>query len=162
MISQIKQKGFTIVELLIVIVVIAILAAISIAAYSNITARANTSTATAAAKTVRDVASAYNSANATWPANKSQFTSGGADAIAKLPPDITFTNTLTAGTIPTTGPKTVIVRPVTNSTTGTTVRGLAVTHYDYNTGTLITTLVGETSGGAGTWNTTTGTPLANT
>ena len=56
MISQIKQKGFTIVELLIVIVVIAILAAISMAAYTNITARANTSTAAAAAKSVKDVA----------------------------------------------------------------------------------------------------------
>lgn len=37
-----KQKGFTIVELLIVIVVIGILAAITIVSYNGITARANT------------------------------------------------------------------------------------------------------------------------
>ena len=47
MISQIKQKGFTIVELLIVIVVIAILAALSYVGYTSITARANNSTAAA-------------------------------------------------------------------------------------------------------------------
>ena len=40
-----KDRGFTIVELLIVIVVIAILAAITIVAYSGITARANTTKA---------------------------------------------------------------------------------------------------------------------
>ncbi|RYX79148.1 prepilin-type N-terminal cleavage/methylation domain-containing protein [bacterium] len=38
-----NQKGFTIVELLIVIVVIGILAAIVIVAYQGVTARANTS-----------------------------------------------------------------------------------------------------------------------
>ncbi|RYX79149.1 prepilin-type N-terminal cleavage/methylation domain-containing protein [bacterium] len=43
-IKQLKdQKGFTIVELLIVIVVIGILAAIVIVAYQGVTARANTS-----------------------------------------------------------------------------------------------------------------------
>ncbi|MFZ2125276.1 MAG: prepilin-type N-terminal cleavage/methylation domain-containing protein, partial [Candidatus Saccharimonadales bacterium] len=37
-----KERGFTIVELLVVIVVIGILAAITIVSYSGITARANT------------------------------------------------------------------------------------------------------------------------
>lgn len=40
-----KQNGFTIVELLIVIVVIGILAAITIVSYNGITSRANTNTA---------------------------------------------------------------------------------------------------------------------
>lgn len=90
MISQVKQKGFTIVELLIVIVVIAILAAISIAAYTSITARANDSTAAATAKTVKDVAQTYQGANGSFPTTRAQFRTGGDDPVAKLPNDIVF------------------------------------------------------------------------
>ncbi len=46
------QRGFTIVELLIVVVVIAILAAITIVSYNGITSRANQSAAKASASTV--------------------------------------------------------------------------------------------------------------
>jgi prepilin-type N-terminal cleavage/methylation domain-containing protein len=53
------QKGFTIVELLIVVVVIAILAAITIVSYNGITSRANTSAATAAAATVQKKAELF-------------------------------------------------------------------------------------------------------
>lgn len=47
-----KERGFTIVELLIVVVVIAILAAITIVSYNGITGRANQSAAKASASTV--------------------------------------------------------------------------------------------------------------
>lgn len=90
-----NQKGFTIVELLIVIVVIAILAAISIVAYTGITARANNSTAAATAKAVKDTAVNYLGANGSLPTQRSQFVSGGTDAIAKMPSDITFLATAT-------------------------------------------------------------------
>lgn len=94
MINKVKQKGFTIVELLIVIVIIAILAAISMAAYTNITARANNSAAAATAKTVRDVAVNFQGTNAAYPTSRAQFVSGyigdPANAIAKMPSDITF------------------------------------------------------------------------
>ena len=53
------QEGFTIVELLIVIVVIAILAAITIVSYNGITARANTTSAQSAASTVVKKSEAY-------------------------------------------------------------------------------------------------------
>jgi prepilin-type N-terminal cleavage/methylation domain-containing protein len=53
------ERGFTIVELLIVIVVIAILAAIVIVAYNGITTRANASTAKSNAEAVQKVAEAY-------------------------------------------------------------------------------------------------------
>lgn len=54
-----NQKGFTIVELLIVIVVIAILAAISIVAYTGIQNRARTSTAQTIAKEYANKAEIY-------------------------------------------------------------------------------------------------------
>jgi prepilin-type N-terminal cleavage/methylation domain-containing protein len=55
-----KERGFTIVELLIVIVVIAILAAITIVAYNGIQNRAKTTSAQAAASTAAKKAEAYN------------------------------------------------------------------------------------------------------
>ena len=55
------QKGFTIVELLIVIVVIGILAAIVIVAYTGITQRANANAAKANATGVLKVADIFNS-----------------------------------------------------------------------------------------------------
>lgn len=103
MISQIKQKGFTIVELLIVIVVIAILAAISMAAYTSITARANDSTAAASAKAVKDVANTYNGNYGSYPTTKAQFVNGkpgvaGEDpAVAKLPSDVYFASSAYSG-----------------------------------------------------------------
>ena len=145
MISQIKQKGFTIVELLIVIVVIAILAAISMAAYTNITARANNSTAAAAAKTVKDVANAYNSANAGYPTTRALFVSGGADPIAKMPNDITFVATealLNAAT----NPKTVRVVPYG----GTPIQGFIIQYRDFTSTTPKSETIGNTSGTAGT------------
>jgi len=53
------QKGFTIVELLIVVVVIAILAAITIVSYNGITNRANASSAAALAASVQKKAELY-------------------------------------------------------------------------------------------------------
>jgi type IV pilus assembly protein PilA len=53
------QRGFTIVELLIVVVVIAILAAITIVSYNGITARANQSAAKASAATFQKKAELY-------------------------------------------------------------------------------------------------------
>lgn len=63
-----NQKGFTIVELLIVIVVIGILAAIVIVAYNGVTQRANTSTASGNAEAVQKVAEAYNAEENGYPA----------------------------------------------------------------------------------------------
>lgn len=141
MISQIKQKGFTIVELLIVIVVIAILAAISIAAYSNITARANTSTSTAAAKSVRDVAQAFNSENATglWPTTKAQFTQE--SSVARLDPTVTFATSMTSAP---SSPNTVLVQRVGASAAGPAT-GIRVTHWDFAKGEPVVTNVGTGS-----------------
>ncbi len=62
-----SQKGFTIVELLIVIVVIAILAAISIVAYTGVQENARNTQRAANAKAVIDAANAYNAENGSFP-----------------------------------------------------------------------------------------------
>ena len=63
--KQTKEKGFTIVELLIVVVVIAILAAITIVAYNGIQNRAKASAGAQLANSVAKKAEAYNSARTT-------------------------------------------------------------------------------------------------
>ena len=68
-----NQKGFTIVELLIVIVVIAILAAISIVAYTGIQARARTSSGQSLASQVEKKAQAYYTVKSNYPATIAQF-----------------------------------------------------------------------------------------
>lgn len=60
-----NKRGFTLVELLIVIVVIAILAAISIVAYNGIQNRSKTSAGAAFASQVQKKVEAYNTARAT-------------------------------------------------------------------------------------------------
>jgi prepilin-type N-terminal cleavage/methylation domain-containing protein len=66
-------RGFTIVELLIVIVVIAILAAITIVSYNGITARANSSSALASAQGVAKKLEAYNADIGNYPTSTSQL-----------------------------------------------------------------------------------------
>ncbi len=64
---KIKQKGFTIVELLIVIVVIAILAAISIVAYNGIQNRGKQSSAQSLASQIAKKAEIWNTVESTYP-----------------------------------------------------------------------------------------------
>ena len=61
------QKGFTIVELLIVVVIIAILAAITIVAYNGMQNRARNSAAKTAAATVSKKVQAYHTLSGSYP-----------------------------------------------------------------------------------------------
>ena len=72
--TKIKERGFTIVELLIVIVVIAILAAISIVAYTGIQNRAKTSTAQSLAAQIQKKAEAWNTVQSGYPTFEQFYT----------------------------------------------------------------------------------------
>lgn len=61
-------RGFTLVELLIVIVVIGILAAITLVAYNGITSRANDSSEKAAVSQFQQLLEMYNTENGMYPA----------------------------------------------------------------------------------------------
>ncbi|MDO5344095.1 MAG: type II secretion system protein [Candidatus Saccharibacteria bacterium] len=67
MISSNKTKGFTLVELLIVIVVIAILAAISIVAYNGVTQKARDDERATNARNLLNAAASYQSDKDNWP-----------------------------------------------------------------------------------------------
>ena len=74
--KQTKSRGFTIVELLIVIVVIAILAAITIVAYNGIQNRAKASSAQAALNTVIKKAEAANAVVSVYPVQTADTAAG--------------------------------------------------------------------------------------
>lgn len=80
--KQTKQSGFTIVELLIVVVIIAILAAITIVAYNGIQNRARGSAALSTASTVQKKAEIAVGVTGSYPANAAGFAS--ADVSASL------------------------------------------------------------------------------
>ncbi len=94
MTTQTKSRGFTIVELLIVIVVIAILAAITIVAYNGITRSANASAAKSNADSIRSYAGAYQASedgNGVFPAISGS--SLATTSVASLPAGVTVTGT---------------------------------------------------------------------
>lgn len=64
---QIKNRGFTLVELLIVIVIIAILTVISLVAYNGIQNQARKTTAESAAKSLADKVQLYYTDNGAYP-----------------------------------------------------------------------------------------------
>lgn len=134
--DQKRTSGFTLVELLIVIVVIAILAAITIVSYGNISARAKTTQgSTAAANTVK-VAEAINADNSAYPANKAAFVAGSAST--KLPSGLTLQDP--TGTAPTTGTLASLATFASAPSDGNTV---AVA--------LVCSAAGVTAGGAVYW-----------
>ena len=72
--KNIKNQGFTLVELLIVIVIIAILTVVSLVAYNGLQNQAKTSAAKSAADAVAKKAELYNTAESKYPANLTELT----------------------------------------------------------------------------------------
>lgn len=81
-------KGFTIVELLIVIVVMGILATIVIVTYQGVQDKANTTKNQSNATEVMKKAEAYNALNTGYPASTTVFSADDADATVKLNPEV--------------------------------------------------------------------------
>ncbi len=98
------KSGFTIVELLIVIVVIGILAAITIVAYNGIQQRANNASIISAAKNAIGIINGYVAANSSYPATSSgclTLTSGCVINGTVFGSNTTLNNSLaTLGTVP--------------------------------------------------------------
>jgi prepilin-type N-terminal cleavage/methylation domain-containing protein len=113
-----RERGFTIVELLIVIVVIGILAAITIVAYNGISARANANTAKANAINVKKVAEAYaaDDANAgSYPTLANLIAYNG---LSRIPTGVTVAAAQLTGTTPQVQGKTIQYTMKTGATGG--------------------------------------------
>lgn len=121
------ERGFTIVELLIVIVVIAILAAIVIVAYNGIQNRAKTTSAQSSAETIQKKLEAYNASEGSYPA-ASTATS---DLNSVKESSITGTGLALGTPSADNGEKTVKVELCTAPSGAT---GYKITYWDYTTG----------------------------
>ena len=92
--SKLSKKGFTIVELLVVIVVIGILAAITVVSYSGVTNKANASANKSNAKSVISAAESVKAENSDYPTGVStplSMTNNLNASVAKVPSNITVT-----------------------------------------------------------------------
>lgn len=148
-----KNRGFTIVELLIVIVVIAILASITIVSYNGIQNRAKATAATSTAANVAKKAELVNVLKGSYPTSITDFNDyseskiAGSGLILGTPLSTSGTNTVSYEYCPAGG--------------GAAAGGGRIRTWDYNTGALSATYtyIGPATGGAtctGTWTAITG------
>lgn len=111
------DKGFTIVELLIVIVIIGILAAITIVAYNGIQNRGKTASGQSNANAIVKKLEAYNAVNSAYPTTKTQIQGTAESKIEGLPA------ATTAGTKPIIVPATDTLFTTTPTLNGTSANG---------------------------------------
>jgi prepilin-type N-terminal cleavage/methylation domain-containing protein len=145
-----KSKGFTIVELLVVIVVIGILAAITIVSYTGITKKANISTSLANLDTTRTAAETYNSEVGNYPADVAALKAGSTSSKISSNIDlVAYTRTYTA-----VGATPVFTDNITSATSLATIgymanaakTGACLTYYDISTSAIKTIGLGAAAG----------------
>ena len=139
-----RDRGFTIVELLVVIVVIGILAAITIVSYTGITQKANTTRAQSNAQSTQSVAEVYASELNHYPRLTTDFA---ASTTTKLPAGITFSSSLSSSN----GATAVfyqycgaIAAPTAGNETGGRIQ-----YWDFTTGAVSTNVIYLGTGAAG-------------
>lgn len=133
-----KNQGFTIVELLIVVVVIAILAAITIVSYNGITSQANASAAKSTASTVQKKIELYQAEESHYPISKADLTA--ANETWTLPTGNFGASAPTADTSGTKGTGYVQVRVChTGTLSASTITGVRITWWDYQKSSAQTT-----------------------
>jgi len=144
---QNRREGFTIVELLIVIVVIGILAAITIISYTGITTQANINTAKANAQAILDASTQYYNLAGNYPyvnAGTLSAASGSASALVSngvtvsVPTSVTVTSTKLASDsttqvlyVRTSGGDGACVAYRAGSSTGYAIAGAAASSNNY-------------------------------
>ena len=137
--KSIKQQGFTIVELLVVIVVIGILATITVVSYTGITTKANTATNKQNASSVLAASQTFYADNSAFPVTDATsatvYTHFNTNNTAKLPAGLTINNAvLAAGSV---------IQYQNKSTTG-----VCVGYWDYSTAGVVWMYGGDATGAA--------------
>jgi prepilin-type N-terminal cleavage/methylation domain-containing protein len=127
-----KDRGFTIVELLIVIVVIGILAAITIVAYNGVQNRAKTTSAQSAAANMQKKIEAFNGATGAYPTQ----TTNAAFTTAMNGQTESALGTLAAGTPSATNGQNTVEVSLCATVNAT---GYRVRYWDFGTAALSTT-----------------------
>jgi len=135
-----SERGFTIVELLIVVVVIGILAAITLVAYNGVTARANTTSAKAAASSLIKKIEAYNAEKSGYPATIGALTASADSGTSYYVPTGTFVFVASNPTTAPANPATLVLSKCGTGTNQAVVTGYSTVYWDYQTSAVSTAL----------------------